>query len=67
MLAMEEMASRPRTKNGNIREPIVDHIKPAHAIPESEFHNMENLETICDRHHRIKTCDDVKKYGAAKR
>lgn len=66
-MAMEEMASRPLTKNGNVREPIVDHVIPAHAIPASRFHDMENLETMCDHHHRIKSVEDLKKYGAANR
>lgn len=63
--AMDEMANRPRTKNGNIREPIVDHIVPAHAIPRDRFYDMDNLETVCDLHHSRKTQDDLKKYGAA--
>lgn len=66
-LAMEEMASRPRTKNGNTREPIVDHIVPAHRIPKDRFYDMDNLQTLCDRHHAEKTADDLKKYGAARR
>jgi 5-methylcytosine-specific restriction endonuclease McrA len=66
-MAMEEMASRPRTKNGATREPIVDHIIPAHAIPRNRFYDLDNLQTLCDRHHSIKTANDLKKYGAAKR
>lgn len=66
-LAMAEMASRPRTKTGKVREPIVDHIIPAHARPMSAFYDMDNLQTLCDQHHAEKTAEDLKKYGAAKR
>ena len=66
-LAMEEMLSRPLTKNGHRREPIVDHIIPAHRITASQFEDMCNLETICDKHHSIKSVEDAKKYGVARR
>lgn len=65
--AMAEMASRTLTKNGNVKEPTVDHIIPAHRIPESKFYDEDNLQTLCDRHHAEKTVDDLKKYGAARR
>jgi 5-methylcytosine-specific restriction endonuclease McrA len=66
-MAMEEMMSRPRTKTGKTLEPIVDHIVPAHRRPMSQFHDWDNLQTICFRHHALKTADDLKKYGAAPR
>jgi len=67
VMATEEQLSRPRTKNGGFRELIVDHIVPAHVISRERFHDMDNLESLCDRHHSQKTQDDIKKYGAAPR
>lgn len=66
-LAMEEMLSRPRNKDGSTREPPVDHIIPAHAIPRSQFYDMDNLQTLCVRHNAEKAVEDAKKYGVAPR
>ena len=66
-MAMEEMLSRQQTKSGGTREPIVDHIIPAHRIPAARFNDMDNLQTLCDRHHVAKSVDDAKKYGVAPR
>jgi 5-methylcytosine-specific restriction endonuclease McrA len=66
-MAMEEMLSRPKTKTGKTREPIVDHVIPAHRIPRSKFHDMDHLETVCDKHHSLKSAEDAKKYGVAPR
>jgi 5-methylcytosine-specific restriction endonuclease McrA len=64
---IEEMETRRRNKDGALMALIVDHIIPAHRIPRSKFHDMDNLQTLCAHHHSLKTVDDLKKYGAAKR
>ena len=43
-----------------------DHVIPLHVRPDLKL-NSGNIRIRCDRHHAIKTAEDVKRYGAADR
>lgn len=54
-------------KDGQPSEMPVDHILPAHVIGPDRFHDIDNLQTLCERHHGEKTDRDQAKYGSANR